>query len=638
MIFENVGLQISVTAKNYSSLTSRKLALATQFKTLFLALSLMFIASICLSSTAKAGWGPGNSPSPGGACATLWHEVGMDKGNSVLLGGRISPNNPNVFNCDWSYNGYLCPMGGCGTVVPNNVFLTCATGQTAVNSNCQGPSTPIAPRHPCSCPIDGNPNPAVGDPVILSTGEVFLKATDYASADGRFSFTRAYRTQPIGPLNVLAVPFGLDGRWQFDFMMELQLGFFYGQLNQGSATGGATVIAPDGTSHLFNMQSNGTFVTGYQGYIYHPADSDYSIKFVGTLPADLSTLPNTATQWQVTDKDGRVWLLKTMQLQNKLGPGYVNLNTIARPIKITDRDGYSRTLTYATDGSLTSIVDSFGRTMTVEWYRFTSSSPQDPNAASPYPEVISAINLPDGTKLQYIYDPAGTAVIPSVNHPARLVQVKRLNADQTVADSTTYAYENTTYPNYLTGVTDNRNSRIATYAYDTAGRAISTVGANGADTYTISYSVNGSVNTARVVNPLGKATNYNFFDYANGTHQWRLQSVNQEASANTPATTKSYAVDPNTLLVNSETDEEGRVTNYVRDAFGRPTSITRGSGTAAATTKTITYHATFNAPTQVVEPGLTTTFAYDAGGRLTGVTKTDTTCCSPLKTGHLHHG
>lgn len=71
--------------------------------------------------------------------------------------------------------------------------------------------------------------------------------------------------------------------------------------------------------------------------------------------------------------------------------------------------------------------------------------------------------------------------------------------------------------------------------------------------------------------------------------------------------------------------EEGRVTSYVRNASGSPTSITRGYGTAQATTTTLTWHATLYVPTQVVEPGLTTDLTWNASGRLSRLKQTDTT-------------
>jgi YD repeat-containing protein len=73
------------------------------------------------------------------------------------------------------------------------------------------------------------------------------------------------------------------------------------------------------------------------------------------------------------------------------------------------------------------------------------------------------------------------------------------------------------------------------------------------------------------------------------------------------------------------TDEEGRVTTYVNDSRGRPTSITQAAGRPEAQQTTITWHGMFNVPATVAKPGLTTSYAYNTSGQLTSLTQTDTT-------------
>lgn len=97
------------------------------------------------------------------------------------------------------------------------------------------------------------------------------------------------------------------------------------------------------------------------------------------------------------------------------------------------------------------------------------------------------------------------------------------------------------------------------------------------------------------------------------------------ASASCPASSVANVYDSNGRLTQS-TDEEGRVTKYVRDSRGLPTTITRGFGTAEVVSTTYTYHTTFRVPTQMVEPGLTTDYTWDSGtGRLTSMSQVDTT-------------
>ncbi|KSV75915.1 hypothetical protein N185_15835 [Sinorhizobium sp. GW3] len=95
-------------------------------------------------------------------------------------------------------------------------------------------------------------------------------------------------------------------------------------------------------------------------------------------------------------------------------------------------------------------------------------------------------------------------------------------------------------------------------------------------------------------------------------------------STNCPATAAGYTYGSANFIA-STTDEEGRVTAYVRDARGRPTKITEASGTPQARETNIVWHPTLNVPTSVAQPGLTTSYVFDASGRLTTRTETDTT-------------
>src|SRR6185369_16508716 len=62
-------------------------------------------------------------------------------------------------------------------------------------------------------------------------------------------------------------------------------------------------------------------------------------------------------------------------------------------------------------------------------------------------------------------------------------------ATVTNSDNTTqqYLYENTSFPNALTGLIDESNSRFSSWGYDTQGRATSTSEAGGAGATTLVY-------------------------------------------------------------------------------------------------------------------------------------------------------
>ncbi|WP_249255897.1 DUF6531 domain-containing protein, partial [Xanthomonas graminis] len=68
----------------------------------------------------------------------------------------------------------------------------------------------------------------------------------------------------------------------------------------------------------------------------------------------------------------------------------------------------------------------------------------------------------------------------------------------------TYHYEDTRFPRHLTGVTTEDGQRFSTFAYDDAGRAISSQHAGGIDGVTLAYSSSGT----RVTDALGDTADY----------------------------------------------------------------------------------------------------------------------------------
>jgi RHS repeat-associated protein len=94
-----------------------------------------------------------------------------------------------------------------------------------------------------------------------------------------------------------------------------------------------------------------------------------------------------------------------------------------------------------------------------------------------------------------------------------------------------------------------------------------------------------------------------------------------EALGEAEEQTTTYARLSGSNLVETATDELGRVTKYEHDSKGNPTSVTRLFGTADAVTTTFTYEPTFSLLTSVTDPlSRATAFAYDGAGRLTSLT------------------
>ena len=572
-----------------------------------------------------SGAGPeGAFPSAYEACKAQWQKYQGNKPGSRFIGARPYEDKWTTAGCLWTSVQYLCPeetgsRSGCGTILPSLVNFRCASGYTpTVDGHCRaGP--PV--ERPCYCGEDGRINPTVGNPIVLSTGAKVLRALDFEAADGDFRIGRDYRSFQVGlPIRGATLPRstprGLAGGWNFDFGYEIQLGDFSGSPASPNAT--VAVLAPDGTGFGFVLQADGRWVPD-PAFGAANAPNHLKLEHVGTLPADLAEV-KAAASWTLVDGDDNRWTLQT-----RASPNGGSLHT-AWPTRKVARGGYAWDFDYAEDSSLASVTDSFGRTATFSWHKFHISALESPPAgAKPFPEAVASIALPDGTSLHYVYDPPPAAAAPSASAIVRLIRVERRNAANSVLEAVAYLYEDGRFPTHVTGIVDNRQLRIATYAYDAQGRATLTRGANGTGAHEVEYGAAGTARTRRVTNPLGKAATYIFSAYSgSGPSDYRLTQVAGEASAATPASTESVGYGSDSFA-GSRSDAEGRVTTAGRDARGRPVTIVEGNGTASQRTTTVAWHPAFNLPVSLVRPGLTETRSYDSAGRLETLTLTDTT-------------
>lgn len=171
-----------------------------------------------------------------------------------------------------------------------------------------------------------------------------------------------------------------------------------------------------------------------------------------------------------------------------------------------------------------------------------------------------------------------------------------------------YHYEDSRNPLLLTGITDERGIRYATWRYDDKGRAISSEHASDADKTTISYD---GTDTVSVTNALGKVTKYTFQTVL-GVR--RVASIQGEPSTNCPNSNSSFAYDARGL-VKSKIDKKGNLTTYDYNTRGLEVSRTEAAGTAQARTITTDWHPTLFLPLTVTEPTRITTFIYDTQGR-----------------------
>ncbi|MCC2103196.1 MAG: RHS repeat protein, partial [Hyphomicrobiales bacterium] len=339
------------------------------------------------------------------------------------------------------------------------------------------------------------------------------------------------------------------------------------------------------------------------------------------------------TTWALTDAEtGTTWNFRSTfgslsKFHTSTNPADPDDKRFAQLTSIVYRGGYTQTFTTDSYGAPSQIVDSYGRKLTITWNYYTPPPVGDPSGCTNYcavvPVSIKEIGLPTGAKLTYAYESyPGVASAFSGAFVARMTSAKLLNSAGTALKSETYVYENLQYPEHLTGIVDANGGRYSTFAYDAEGRAISTEHAGGVDKYTIAYDPPDNLPnlTRTVTNPLGKQAVYT---WNADNFRRRFIGITGQPSASCPGSARSYTYDE--WFITSETDEEGRLTTYQRNARGLPTSITRGSGTPLATTTTIQWHASLNMPTSIATDRLTTTQTVNSKGLVSQIQQIDTT-------------
>ncbi|SFW13129.1 YD repeat-containing protein [Pseudomonas sp. NFACC19-2] len=241
--------------------------------------------------------------------------------------------------------------------------------------------------------------------------------------------------------------------------------------------------------------------------------------------------------------------------------------------------GHSYQLAYS--GSQITVTDNLGNSLT-----FTEDTDRQPLSLSA-----------PGVQITYNY-----------NTNKRLTSVNRTVGGQ--ASQRQFHYEVAGKPDLLTGITDERGVRYATWAYDDQGRAISSEHAGGADRVSVSYN---SDDTVSVTNELGKVAKYSF-QTIRGVR--RITAIEGEPSPNCPSSNSTFTYDDRGLL-KTKTDNKGNLTTYDYNERGLEVSRTEASGTPQARTITTTWHPDWFLPVTITEPDRITQYTYDNQGRQT---------------------
>ena len=278
------------------------------------------------------------------------------------------------------------------------------------------------------------------------------------------------------------------------------------------------------------------------------------------------------------------------------------------------KTGYTQDFTY-TNGLLTQVSDLFGKTLTFTY-----------NAEN----RVQSLRDPSGQVITYEYDTSGN--------------LKRVNYPDVGGGSTSveYHYEDTNFPNALTGMTDETGERVSTYAYEEipysqqmpyrdVKRAILTEKAGGAESFSQSNAANLSTS---FTNAAGRESVYAF---KRREGRYKIDNIEglETAPGGCPATSKFNTFTTNGMI-ETQTDKEGNVTEFTYD-FSNTRVETEttglrwendvvGSTVVNTPDTTTTTKAWLNLkPTSITTDKLSTTFTYNPQGRLERRTETDVT-------------
>jgi len=253
-------------------------------------------------------------------------------------------------------------------------------------------------------------------------------------------------------------------------------------------------------------------------------------------------------------------------------------NVDGRLMRHVHPHGFFHSLIYLDDGTIT-VTDGFGNSL-----NFAEDAQFQPK------HLVAS-----GTDIAYSYDSL-----------RRLVSATKITGG--VTGLRAYHYENTNYPLFLTGITDERGVRFATYVYDSLGRAIESRHAGGADKVIVTYHADGS---STVTNALGRQTTYHY-GVVHGVK--RIVQIQGEPTPNCPASNSSFTYNSQGLLA-SQTNKKGYQTLYEYNTRGLETIRTEAVGTAQQRITTTQWHPTLPLPLRREQAGRIQMWTYDSQGR-----------------------
>jgi RHS repeat-associated protein len=401
--------------------------------------------------------------------------------------------------------------------------------------------SPDAPPGDCTC----------GDPIDIGTGNVSESFTDYTTVGSNIlDFTRYYNS-------LASSSTVLGGNWSDTYTRSLDF---------VSAT---SILAErdDGQVLPFTLQGSSW---------KSDSDVDVSLSHSGS---------GTGSTWTLKDRND------TIEKYTQLNATEGLLNSIAA------LDGYTQTLHYNSSNQLTSVIDSFNRTLT-----FTYQG-----------GLLATFTTPEGLVITYGYSSSG--LTSGVND--QLASISYSDS----SEQWLYTYNSFGFLlNTITATSASAGAVVyRTWGYDSAGRGV--MSQNGATASPMTVAYDDTTGDRTVTNPSGQQEVY-IFQTLQGIP--KIVEIDRLATATVPAASEKFTYDSNGYTA-SQTDWNGNLTTYINNGHGLPTQIVVASGTSLAQTTKIVHDSTFvHLPDQITAPHETTNYTYDASGNMLTQTQTDT--------------
>ena len=441
----------------------------------------------------------------------------------------------------------------------------CPTGfERNISGQCERPRPAISPKN-LGCCVNRSPLSGVlGNPINAGVANKIQTEVDY-SGSGAFplEFVRTY--------NSLFAPYTTS-------FYAYWVGNYDRALLPGAAPDQVIVTRRDGKAYFFSIVAD-----------------------VGTTDADI-----TDRLYRLRDGSGNVsgWRYVASNDEVELYDASGKLSLI------TNRDGFTQTLTYSDANTSAAIAKYPGELIAVT----------DPNGRSlrmtyDADNRLTTVTDPNGGVIRYTYDTRGNLST-------------RVDAD---GKTRTYLYNESGLNGgnpylfyWLTGIVGEDGIRYASYSYDYYGKAISTEHAGGVDKVSVNYNGTGG---ATVVDAHGASRTYAFTQMFQVP---KLTSIQEPCPACVGGVgTRSVTLDSNGFA-NVATDTAGVATDYDYNARGLEARRIDSANNAATKRSSETdWHATLRVPTErrtydsanaLVSKN---TWAYNARGQVLTSTATD---------------